>query len=240
MLALLTISVNLTGDAYVRSLGRSYVRTPGARRVTAAAEPVIRVDRPDAGPRDGEPIVEDVDLHGRRRARSSAWSGESGSGKTTTALSLLGYTPDGMEVAGGSVAIGGEPVLHRDSRGLAACAGSVVSYVPQDPGRALNPALRVADAIGGHARAHSPADPKDVRCTDARAVGLPSTRPAAALPHQLSGGQQQRVLIAMALVGEPTVVVLDEPTTGLDVLTQDRILSELTAARRAAASRWST
>ena len=111
--------------------------------------------------------------------------------------------------------------------------GSVISYVPQDPGRALNPSLRIADAIGDIATAHARGSERDeVVGRMLESVGLPSTEEfRRRFPHQLSGGQQQRVLIAMALVGDPTVIVLDEPTTGLDVVTQQRILSLLVSLR---------
>jgi peptide/nickel transport system ATP-binding protein len=107
--------------------------------------------------------------------------------------------------------------------------GRVVSYVPQDSGGALNPALRVVDSINDLIRAHrgtiaASMSPPDLLA----AVGLPESREfSRRYPHQLSGGQQQRVCVAMSLACEPAVVVLDEPTTGLDVVTQARILTEL-------------
>jgi peptide/nickel transport system ATP-binding protein len=180
--------------------------------------------------RRGPVIVEDIDLH-LARGEILGVVGESGSGKTTAALSLLGFAPDGTEISSGEFELGGEKVRTDDS--LRALRGSVISYVPQDPGRALNPALRIADAILDVARAHSPRGEGDelvVRMLEA--VGLPSSVEfRRRFPHQISGGQQQRVLIAMALVGEPAVIVLDEPTTGLDVITQARILSLLQRLR---------
>jgi peptide/nickel transport system ATP-binding protein len=153
--------------------------------------------------------------------------GESGSGKTTTALSIFGYNAPGLKMATGEIAIAGEQLgtkqAFRDAR------GRLVSYVPQNPGAALNPALRIADAIedmvrterGGH------------RATELlERVGLPNDHDfARRFPHQLSGGQQQRVCIAASLAPDPVLVVLDEPTTGLDVVTQDRILKELLRLR---------
>ncbi len=153
--------------------------------------------------------------------------GESGSGKTTTALSIFGYNAAGLKMAEGEIAIAGEQL--RTKQAFRNARGRLVSYVPQNPGAALNPALRIADAIedmvrterGGH------------RATDLlERVGLPNDHDfARRYPHQLSGGQQQRVCIAASLAPEPVLVVLDEPTTGLDVVTQDRILKELLRLR---------
>ncbi len=200
--------------------------------MTAAAQSESAIDLTGLTVRlaRGAEIIQDIDLH-LAPGQILGIVGESGSGKTTTALSLLGFTSDGTQVASGSLELGGSQVRIDDS--LRSLRGSVISYVPQDPGRALNPALRIADAIGDIASAHSRGDAKDEvvgRMLDA--VGLPSTAEfRRRFPHQISGGQQQRVLIAMALVGEPVVIVLDEPTTGLDVITQQRILSLLTNLR---------
>ncbi|HMJ03929.1 MAG TPA: ABC transporter ATP-binding protein [Conexibacter sp.] len=184
---------------------------------------------------DGDPIVEQVDVT-LAAGEILGLVGESGSGKTTTALSLLGYSPDGVEINGGSLAVAGVELRMDDS--MRASRGSVISYVPQDPSRALNPSLRIAEAIedifAAHGDAHATGERRAIgvaaRMLDT--VGLPAT-PAFArrFPHQLSGGQQQRVSIAVALACDPAVVVLDEPTTGLDVVTQARILSELLRLR---------
>jgi peptide/nickel transport system ATP-binding protein len=108
----------------------------------------------------------------------------------------------------------------------------VVSYVPQDPGGALNPSLRVGATILDVLRAHRSAPPAADAVQSALArVELTDPSFAHRYPHQLSGGQQQRVVIATATVCGPPVAVLDEPTTGLDVLTQDRILRELKRLR---------
>jgi peptide/nickel transport system ATP-binding protein len=109
----------------------------------------------------------------------------------------------------------------------------VISYVPQDPGGALNPSMRIGDAILDVLRAHRPDASAEESLTSALArVELGRDRGFdRRYPHQLSGGQQQRVTIAMATVCEPPVAVLDEPTTGLDVVTQDRVLAELLRLR---------
>jgi oligopeptide/dipeptide ABC transporter ATP-binding protein len=201
--------------------------------VTAvSAPPVIRVDGLSLALHTGEPVVEDVSFS-VGPGQILGLVGESGSGKTTTALALLGFTRAGVEVRAGGIEVGGEPILGRDRRATRGLRGKVVSYVPQDPGGALNPSLRVGDAIMDVLRAHraDAASHESVRAALSRVELGADPRFPRRYPHQLSGGQQQRVTIAMACVCGPPVAVLDEPTTGLDVLTQDRILSELIRLR---------
>ncbi len=193
---------------------------------------VVRVEGLSLGLRTGDRVVEDVSFT-VRPGEIVGLVGESGSGKTTTALALLGYTRPGVVIRAGTVTVGGEPILGRDPRALRSLRGRVVSYVPQDPGGALNPALRIGDAIMDVLRAHRSGVASDESVTAALGrVELGGDAGfARRYPHQLSGGQQQRVAIAMACVCEPPIAVLDEPTTGLDVLTQDRILGELLRLR---------
>jgi peptide/nickel transport system ATP-binding protein len=198
----------------------------------ATRQPVIRVEHLSLALHTGEQIVEDVSFS-VLPGEIVGLVGESGSGKTTTALALLGYTRRGVHVRGGTVEVGGQIVTGRDQRSLRSLRGKVVSYVPQDPGGALNPSLRVGDAIMDVLRAHRSASAtgESVRAALSRVELGADPRFGRRYPHQLSGGQQQRVTIAMASVCEPPVAVLDEPTTGLDVLTQDRILTELARLR---------
>jgi peptide/nickel transport system ATP-binding protein len=192
----------------------------------------VRVDGLTLALRTGEPVVEDVSFS-LGAGEILGLVGESGSGKTTTALALLGYTRPGVEWRGGSVEVGGEQVRGRDERSLRDLRGRVVSYVPQDPGGALNPSLRVGDAILDVLRAHRAGEGslESVHSALDRVELGADAGFTRRYPHQLSGGQQQRVAIAMACVCEPPVAVLDEPTTGLDVLTQNRILFELDRLR---------
>jgi peptide/nickel transport system ATP-binding protein len=194
--------------------------------------PVIRVEDLSIHLVSGEPVVEDVSF-AVGRGEILGLVGESGSGKTTTALALLGYTRRGVHVRRGRIEVGGESVVGRDPRRLRSLRGRVVSYVPQDPGGALNPSLRIGDAILDVLRAHrgEGAGASSVRSALARVELGADPRFPHRYPHQLSGGQQQRVTIAMACVCQPPVAVLDEPTTGLDVLTQGRILAELRRLR---------
>jgi peptide/nickel transport system ATP-binding protein len=203
--------------------------------VTAAVAPpatAVRVSGLTLALRTGEPVVEDVSFS-LAAGEILGLVGESGSGKTTTALALLGYTRPGVVWRSGTAEVGGEQVLGRDERSLRNLRGRVVSYVPQDPGGALNPSLRVGDAILDVLRAHrgGAGSLESVHAALDRVELGAAAGFTRRYPHQLSGGQQQRVTIAMACVCEPPVAVLDEPTTGLDVLTQDRILFELERLR---------
>jgi peptide/nickel transport system ATP-binding protein len=169
--------------------------------------------------------------------------GESGSGKTTAALALLGHTRRGAQIAGGSVKIGDQEVLKLNRDQQRRLRGRVISYVPQDPASALNPALRVGtqltEALEVHGVGGSGEERRARIAEMMREVAL-SDDPAylRRYPHELSGGQQQRIGLAMAFACRPRVIVLDEPTTGLDVTTQAHVLGtvrELAAAHQVAA-----
>jgi peptide/nickel transport system ATP-binding protein len=153
--------------------------------------------------------------------------GESGSGKTTVALALLGHTRRGLRITAGRVLLDGVDLLTLSPSALRTARGARVSYVPQDPSSALNPTLRVGTQIREVLRAHAEAvgDP-DNRVTEVmREASLdPTPEMLRRYPHQLSGGQQQRIALAMAFLCRPSLIVLDEPTTGLDVSTQRRVL----------------
>jgi peptide/nickel transport system ATP-binding protein len=181
----------------------------------------------------GDAIVEDVSLE-VAEGEILGLVGESGSGKTTTALALLGYARPGVRIAAGEVKVGGNPVTGRGEAAARRLRGRVVSYVPQDPANSLNPALRIGTAIQDMLAAHPSSSLEGASPETALAgVHLPATEEfRRRYPHQLSGGQQQRVMIAIALLCEPPVVALDEPTTGLDVVTQARVLGEIDRLRR--------
>ncbi len=153
--------------------------------------------------------------------------GESGSGKTTVALALLGHTRRGLRISRGEVKLDGIDLLTLPPADLRAARGARVAYVPQDPSAALNPTLRVGTQLREALRVH----PGAVDDPEARVIEvLREARLDAApelirrYPHQLSGGQQQRVGLAMAFCCRPSLIVLDEPTTGLDVTTQRHVL----------------
>jgi peptide/nickel transport system ATP-binding protein len=159
--------------------------------------------------------------------------GESGSGKTTVALALLGHTRRGLRITVGQVLLDGIDLLALSPRDLLAARGARVSYVPQDPSSALNPALRVGtqirEVLEVHAEAVGPAGHAghagDRVAEVMREAYLdPTPEMLRRYPHQLSGGQQQRIALAMAFACRPSLIVLDEPTTGLDVSTQRHVL----------------
>ncbi|HEX3087686.1 MAG TPA: dipeptide/oligopeptide/nickel ABC transporter ATP-binding protein, partial [Ilumatobacteraceae bacterium] len=169
--------------------------------------------------------------------------GESGSGKTTVGLAVLGHARRGVKLASGEVSIGEASMLALGEVALRHARGRLVTYVPQDPSTALNPALRIVkqltEVLEFHNFGGSDAARKERVIEVMSEVALPSTPEfLRRYPHQLSGGQQQRVGLAMAFACRPAVIVLDEPTTGLDVSTQAHVLTtirELCHAHKVAA-----
>jgi peptide/nickel transport system ATP-binding protein len=189
----------------------------------------------------GTPVVSDVSFE-IARGEILGVVGESGSGKTTVGLALLGHARRGLRIAGGSVLLGGHDILTLGDDQLRRLRGSLVSYVPQDPASSLNPALRIGIQLREIVEAHGDQPDSGVSGRVAemmREVALPDDRAfLKRYPHELSGGQQQRVGLAMAFANRPRLIVLDEPTTGLDVTTQAHVLStvrELAALQDVAA-----
>ncbi|MGW4471079.1 ABC transporter ATP-binding protein [Nonomuraea sp. NPDC004354] len=143
--------------------------------------------------------------------------GASGSGKTTTGLALLGEHPPGVDVTG-TLTVAGQEITATHPP-----APGTVGFIPQHPSSVLNPVRRIGAVLREIAARHG----TSVEATLRRAR-LPSDRAfLRRYPHQLSGGQQQRLVIAQALLGDPAVIVADEPTTGQDVLTRDEVVREL-------------
>jgi peptide/nickel transport system ATP-binding protein len=192
------------------------------------SEPVLEVENLVVRSRAGATVLDGVSVS-VAPGGSLGLVGESGSGKTTLAHAMLGYARPGLRIVSGSVRVSGTELVGRGERGLRSLRGRLVSYVPQDPASALNPAIRVGDQIREMLRAHLvDRDASDLVGELLHRVELPGDRAfARRFAHQLSGGQQQRVAIALALSCAPPVIVLDEPTTGLDVLTQGLILDEI-------------
>ena len=179
-------------------------------------------------------IVSDINLS-IRRGDSIGLVGESGSGKSTIALSMMGYLGSGLEVLDGSSSFQGSSVFDLSPAKLQKLRGGQLALIPQNAGQALAPNLRIAAQLAEALELHSdiPASKRRERMVELlHQVRLPD--PDVILeryPHELSGGQQQRVAIAMALAGEPEALILDEPTTGLDVTTQAHILELLAQLR---------
>ena len=196
--------------------------------VSEVASTLLGVENLSVTLENGRPIVQDVSFT-LAAGETFGLVGESGSGKTTTALALLGFARPGMRIVSGDVEIRGERVALHDEGAARQLRGRLVSHVPQDPATNLNPALRISESIADVYKAHRGSEGADGAVRRAlERVHLPVTSDfLRRFPHQLSGGQQQRVLIACALVCEPALLVLDEPTTGLDVVTQAHILQEI-------------
>jgi peptide/nickel transport system ATP-binding protein len=154
-------------------------------------------------------------------------AGESGCGKSTTALAAIGYRAPGSRILSGSARLNGVDLLTLPPAKLRSIWGRRVAYVAQNATTALNPAIPVGRQLGQPLSRHlrlRGGELRDRKIELLDSVGIPN--PEAALdryPHQFSGGQQQRIAIAIAFSCRPEVLILDEPTTGLDVTTQARI-----------------
>ena len=183
------------------------------------------VARKDSG--DEGPIVREASFS-IPRGEVLALIGESGSGKTTIALALLGYARSGCRIAGGSIRIGETRVLELGPEALYKLRGRKVSYIAQSAAAAFNPMKTVMDQVVEGAIIHGTASRVEAEAKAIElfaALALPDPRHIGArYPHQVSGGQLQRLMAAMALITDPELVVLDEPTTALDVTTQIDVL----------------
>ncbi|MFI9407077.1 ATP-binding cassette domain-containing protein [Nocardia sp. NPDC052316] len=202
----LVVSVNMVTD---RAFEVNRSASPGLS--AASTTDGLTVDGLTVHDAAGTVVLDNISLR-VPSGHGLAVVGPSGAGKTTFALAVLGALPAGL-TASGTVGLGG--------------AGRTVGYVPQDPATGLNPAMRIGTALREIARLRGTFD-TDAVARALREVDLPVDRGfQRRFPHELSGGQQQRVLLAMALLGKPALVVLDEPTTGLDAATREQLLRTL-------------
>lgn len=193
----------------------------------------ITAKRADGAPTE---IVKSVSFT-LERGEVLALIGESGSGKTTIALSLLGYTRSGCSFAGGRVQLGTLDILALSHRELAKLRGKKVAYVAQSAAAAFNPSRRIMEQVIESALLHgvfnrSQAQAKAIALF--RQLSLPNPETLGnRYPHEVSGGQLQRLMAAMALICEPELVIFDEPTTALDVTTQVDVLRAFKQAVKA-------
>ncbi|WP_408906621.1 ABC transporter ATP-binding protein [Roseomonas sp. CAU 1739] len=161
--------------------------------------------------------------------------GESGCGKSVTWLAALGLLPGRARVTG-RVTLSGQDILAAPPATLDRVRGGRVAMIFQDPASSLNPVHRLGAQVGEALRLHRGITGGAARAEARRLfdqVGIPdAARRLDAYPHELSGGQNQRVMIAMALAGQPELLVADEPTTALDVTIQAQILDLLNRLRR--------
>ena len=186
--------------------------------------------RPPGG--EYQPIVKGVSLS-VNRGEVLALIGESGSGKSTICLAALSYARPGCRFAGGKVLLEGQDILALDSEDRRPLRGAKVAYVAQSAAAAFNPALTIGSQVTEIAQVHkimSAADADRRAVETYRSLDLPTPELLGGLyPHQVSGGQLQRLMAAMAVSCDPMLLLLDEPTTALDVTTQIEVLTAFKA-----------
>ena len=203
------------------------VNTPPGEVLVAVSDLKVRIG--EAQPVDGVSFR-------IARGETLALLGESGCGKSLTALALMGLLPNGAEFAGGSIEYSGRELLALDPQQRRSLRGSHMAMVFQEPMSSLNPVMSIGRQIGEAVRLHqglrgAQLQARVVQLLDAVGIGAADSR-LDDYPHQLSGGMRQRVMIAIALAGDPEVLIADEPTTALDVTIQAQILQLLSKLQR--------
>ena len=196
--------------------------------------PLIKVENLTLGftSRDGQEraILRDLSMN-VAAGETIGLVGESGSGKSTVALAMMGYLKQGLSMFSGRVVFDGHDMFAISEEARTKLRGGSIALIPQDAGQSLTPTIRVGDQIDEALKLHTRlnAEQRKVKISEIlNRVRLPSAQDIARrYPHELSGGQQQRVAIAMALGTGAKALLLDEPTTGLDVTTQAHILAFL-------------
>ena len=184
----------------------------------------------------GEVRAVDGVSFGLAAGETFALLGESGCGKSMTALSLMRLLPDAGRIAGGRVLLEGRDLLAMSEAEMRNVRGREMAMIFQEPATSLNPVLTVGEQIGEALSRHTALRREEVRhrATELlEAVGIPAAaQRLGEYPFQFSGGMKQRVMIAMALAGNPRLLIADEPTTALDVTIQAQVLDLLGAIQR--------
>ncbi len=193
-------------------------------------DPLLRVSNLSTQLGDGERpvlVVDRLDLE-IRRGETFALLGESGCGKSVTALSLMRLLPPSGRVVAGAVRLGETDLLQLPEHAMRGVRGGRMAMIFQEPQTSLNPVLTVGQQIAEAVRVHQGRAKGQVQArvlSLLSEVGIPDAeRRMREYPHQLSGGMKQRVMIAMALAGDPEILIADEPTTALDVTIQAQVL----------------
>jgi peptide/nickel transport system ATP-binding protein len=206
--------------------------------VVPTKEALLEVNELRVGYRDAGTIVPIVDgvSFSIRRGEALGLAGESGCGKTTTALALLGLLPSGLRRIGGEMTLNsdrGVMLLHRRTpSGWREIRWQTVSMVFQGAMNALDPVMRIDRQIAEAIRLHEPEADAQAQVGELlERVGIPRSR-RTQYAHEFSGGMRQRVMIALALACGPELIIGDEPTTALDVMTQGQILQLFEELRR--------
>jgi peptide/nickel transport system permease protein len=251
VIALTVIAVVLFGDAVRDVTAESWgpghtraIRRRAPRMVVRPAEPPaepvldavltvrdlsIAFPAPDGGQL---PVVQDVSFD-INRGEAVGIVGESGCGKTITGLAVLGMLPPGAQIAGGSIWVNGRDVTVLPARERAGLRGKTIAFISQEPMVALDPLFTVGYQIAEAVRVHTglrraAARQRAVELLTQVRISDPD-RVARSYPHEISGGMAQRVAIAIALAGDPEILIADEPTTALDVSVQGEIIELLSS-----------